>query len=266
MKEIFLEELKSIQVEILDKVDEYCKKTGIKYFLSSGTLIGAVRHKGYIPWDDDIDVYMPRKDYEGFISDFNNYNSNYRVLSLKNIPNYPNAYAKVERVGTLLLEKVDYPFIMGINIDIFPVDGVPDNIEVRKTYMNKTVRLYQKMVLKNVSINFRRRGLLKNFILALGKVLLLNKSLSDLASELDSMIDKNCDNTQYVCNLVSNNEFGKEYPRSVIEEDVDVEFESKMFKTMCGWDTYLRVNYGDYMKLPPKEKRISHHSFEAYWK
>ena len=266
MKEILLEELKSIQLEILDKVDEYCKKVGLQYFLSSGTLIGAIRHKGYIPWDDDIDIYMPRKDYETFVRDYNAYDGNFRVLSLKTIPDYTNAYAKVERVGTLLIENVDYPFEMGINIDVFPVDGVPDDIDIRKSYMNKADRLFQKMTLKNVSINFRRRGFLKNLTLALAKVLLLPKSLPVLAKELDSMIDKECETTKYVCNLVSNNKFGKEYPRSVIEGSVDVEFEGKKYKTMQGWETYLSVNYGDYMQLPPEEKRVSTHGFKAYWK
>ena len=266
MKEIFLEELKSIQIEILDKVDEYCKKTGKQYFLSSGTLLGAVRHKGYIPWDDDIDVYMLRKDYESFVRVFNGYDSNYRVLSLRTDPDYPNAYAKVERVGTLLIENVDYPFEIGINIDIFPIDGVPNDKKMRRAYMNKAFRLCQKMILKNVSIDFQKRGIFKNIILALGKVLLLSKSLSDLANELDCLIDKNCETTQYVCNLVSNNKFGKEYPRSVIEGGVDVEFEGKEYKTMQGWDTYLRVNYGEYMQLPPEEKRVSHHCYKAYWK
>lgn len=266
MKEIDIEELKRIQIEILDKVDEFCNNTGIHYFLSSGTLIGAIRHKGYIPWDDDVDIYMPRKDYEMFLDNFNGYDSNFRVISLRNVSDYPNSYSKVERAGTLLIEKADYSIEMGVNIDVFPVDGVPDDILERKKYMNKAIRLFQKMELKKTTIDFERRGLLKNIILAIGKLLLQSKSLAELAKELDAMIDKDCEETEYVCSLVSNNKFGKEFPRSVIEGTVEVEFEGKYYKTMRGWDTYLRVNYGDYMQLPPEEKRITHHSYKAFWK
>ena len=82
-REIALDELKRIQIEILDEVHAYCEKNHLTYFLSSGTLIGAVRHKGYIPWDDDIDIYMPRNDYEEFLDSFNESEKEYRVFSLK---------------------------------------------------------------------------------------------------------------------------------------------------------------------------------------
>lgn len=95
-REISLEELKKIQIEILDEVHSYCEQKGLVYFLSSGTLIGAIRHKGYIPWDDDIDIYMPRPDYEKFVSTFNESAYKYRVISLSTDKSCSFAYAKVD--------------------------------------------------------------------------------------------------------------------------------------------------------------------------
>ena len=168
MNEINLEELKAIQVEILDEVHRFCEANGIKYFLSSGTLIGAVRHKGYIPWDDDIDLYMLRSDYEDFLKEFNKKEENYRVVSLRTDKKCTIAYAKVERLGTVLIEDVDHPMEQGVNIDIFPVDGVPDDVNARKKYFSRIDRYRNMMTLKNVSLR-KSRSLIKNAILLFGK-------------------------------------------------------------------------------------------------
>ncbi len=265
MREIHLEELKNIQIQILDKVHEYCLEHGIIYFLSSGTLIGAVRHKGYIPWDDDIDIYMPRQDFERFIRQFNGVNKTYRCISLAEDTNCTIAYAKVERTDTRLVEAVDNPREQGINIDIFPIDGVPDDEEARSKYFSKVQHIRNKMIMKDVKINFHRRGIFKNLILLGGKALLFNKRLHQLAVDLDNVIDKHANDTLYVCNMILGNGLHTEFRRDVINGTVDIEFEGKYYKTMKGYDEYLTKTYGDYMQLPPEDKRVSHHAFKAYW-
>ena len=267
MKEIKLDELKKIQLEILDVVHHFCQENGITYFLSSGSLIGAVRHKGYIPWDDDIDLYMPRKDYDRLVSAFNMDNrQRYRVVSLLTDENCTLAFAKVERTDTRIIEHVDYPMALGINIDVFPVDGVPDDLEERTKYFAKIQWFRNELVLKDVSLDFKRRGLIKNIILLLGKLFLFHKSMRHLAEQLDMSIDKVNSDSQYVCNLVMGNGINSVFTREAINDSTDVEFEGKFYKTMRGYEEYLTKTYGNYMQLPPIEKRVSHHVFTAYWK
>lgn len=266
MKEIKLEELKAIQIEILDVVHHFCQENGITYFLSSGSLIGAVRHKGYIPWDDDIDLYMPRKDYDCFMSIFNKDNrQRYRVVSLQTDDNCTLAFAKVERTDTRIIEHVDNPMELGINIDIFPVDGVPDDMEERTKYFTKIQRIRDELVIKDVLLDFKKRGLIKNLILLLGKLFLFHKSMRQLAEQLDMSIDKSNLDSQYVCNLVMGNGINSVFTREAINDSTDVEFEGKFYKTMRGYEEYLTKTYGNYMLLPPIEKRVSHHVFTAYW-
>ena len=264
-REISLDELKRIQVEILDQVHSFCKNNEITYYLSSGSLIGAIRHKGYIPWDDDIDIYMPRLDYERFLSIYKDDSNSYRVRSLRTDASYSLAYAKVERVGTKLIERVDNPLDIGVNIDIFPVDGVPDDLTQRKKYFSKIQSIRNRMIFKDVSLSFRHRGLLKNIVLLLGKVCLLNRSLRSLAEDLDAMIDKSLNDSNFVCNLVMGNGINSIFRRESLGGIIQVEFEGKRYDTMLGYDDYLTKTYGDYMKLPPTALRVSHHSFYAYW-
>ena len=122
------------------------------------------------------------------------------------------------------------------------------------------------MIMKDVKVNFHCRGIIKNLILLGGKALLFNKSLHQLAVDLDNAIDKRADFTLYVCNMVLGNGLHTEFRRDVISGMVDIEFEGKYYKTMKGYDEYLTKTYGDYMQLPPEEKRVSHHAFKAYWK
>lgn len=265
MREIKLEELKKIQIEILDEVHHFCEENRITYFLSSGTLLGAVRHKGYIPWDDDIDIYMPRDSYEHFLRSFPKSDDTYGIISLTSDSRCILPYAKVENRKTRLIETVDNPMEVGVNIDVFPVDGVPDNMRNRRKYFAAIQRLRNKMVIKSVSVNFRRRGIIKNGILILGKILLLNTTSRSLAERLDNFIDKNNINSDYVCNLVLGNGIKSCFSRTCIEQTVDIMFEGKLYKTMKGFDEYLRCTYGDYMVLPPEDRRVSHHQFEAYW-
>lgn len=261
-------ELRQLQLDILRQVHTYCQNNGLKYFLAGGTLIGAVRHKGYIPWDDDIDLFMPRKDYDLFVANYNQQKAaTTRVISLETRPDYYLSYAKVEDVRTELIEDVDSGCKMGVNVDLFPLDGVPDDVEERIRYFKKIQRLRNMETLKGVSVNWKKRNPLKNLVLIGGKILLAPRSLRSIVESLEQAVNKSLVNTKDVANVSSGNNGIKScFPREAIANDIDVLFEGEYFKTMQGFESYLTINYGDYMKLPPEDRRISHHAFTAYWK
>lgn len=130
MKQVTGEQLKKIQLEILDVVTQFCDANGIRYWLDSGTLLGAIRHKGYIPWDDDVDLGMLREDYERFLSIFNKSNDRYRAVSLENDPKFYLPFTKVCDTTTVLYEPDEKGFKLHINVDVFPYDRAPDDDKI----------------------------------------------------------------------------------------------------------------------------------------
>ena len=125
MKKVSDSELKTIELEILREVAAFCDMHDVRYYLVCGTALGAVRHDGFIPWDDDIDLGLPRPDYERFLSLFRS--EKYTVLDSRFDDRYPYAFAKVSDNATCLVENIAQPFPMGVYIDLFPIDGLPAN-------------------------------------------------------------------------------------------------------------------------------------------
>ena len=252
-----IHELRSIQMGILDHVHQFCEEHGITYFLSSGSLLGAVRHGGYIPWDDDIDIYMPRKDYERLLREFKD-NEQFKLLNPAKEPHYYYTFAKVVDTRTLMIEKETEGFEIGVYMDIFPVDYVPDDLKERERVFKRKKLLYK----------IRRCKISKSNPLHSRLAYWCYKLLPISVEQLNRMIRKlivRKESSQYVCHMTEAGPGVKScFPAEDIASSVDIAFEGKTYKTMVGYKDYLERTYGDYMTLPPVEQRVTHH-FEAYW-
>ena len=157
MKELTVEEIRKIQIEMLVYIDIVCNDTNLNYFLQGGTLIGAIRHKGYIPWDDDVDIYMPLEDYNKFINIINSKEKNrYLVLNPYENEDYYYFFSKFVDKETVLIEN-GYKQIknMGVFVDVFPMYNLPDSTEELEKYSKKLIKLEK--------IYFRNYGFLKYY-------------------------------------------------------------------------------------------------------
>lgn len=253
-----IHELRQIQIGILDEVHRFCESHNLRYFLSSGTLIGAVRHKGYIPWDDDIDIYMPRKDYEEFLATYHDQTGRFKSINPYQESNYYYTFAKVVDLRTKMIETETEGYEIGVYMDIFPVDYVTDNLQERKRVFKLKKLLYKIRRCKISNANPLRSRLAywcyKSLPVSAHYVFRLIQRLIVLGKP-----------TRTVCNMT---EAGPKikgcFPAEDIASSVDIEFEGKLYKTMVGYKDYLERTYGDYMTLPPVEQRVTH-QFEAYW-
>ncbi len=267
MREINLSELKQIQLDIMKYFDSFCKNNGLKYSLAGGSLIGAVRHDGYIPWDDDIDVIMLRGDYDKMLEIFNNSKSDYKVFTPQNCDYYCLPYAKIANIKTVLQENSsafsgrDF----GINIDIFPVDNLPNDDGEIESFYKKIRKLRDIHDVKMIKIS-RSRSVIRNLMLILFKIGAVCFNKHKIAQKISYAITAYKDNvpSKRAC-LLGMYARREILPADVFENTVPHKFEDTRFEIFEKYDKYLTSLYGDYMKLPPKDKQVSHHSFKAYW-
>lgn len=269
MKQIDIEELKRLQCDVLQALHNYASANGLKYSLACGTLLGAIRHNGYIPWDDDIDVYMPRDDYDKMVKSFPEvYQGRYKLISFERSRKWCRPYANLYDDRTVCYElKSSNEEQIGVKIDVFPVDHVPDD-DNEWLRFNKIRRLLIYLhSAKFVTYRKNNQPLRDKVALFLLKTVLLPFSPYQVVKVVDSYIRKyNLKGTHRLfessCGMMQKRPFQR-------EDFSEVElhrFENYEFNIMKGYHDYLTNGFGDYMKLPPVEKRVSHHFFDAYWK
>lgn len=266
MKKIEVDELKKIQLDILCFVDDFCRRNKIDYWIDCGTLLGAVRHGGYIPWDDDIDIGMLREDYDKFNNIFNDCNvqSRYQFVSIENNKQFYLAYGKVVDNNTVLIEEGHK---IGVNIDIFVYDNVPEDFVKQKRMFDKRDFLMRCYGYSQDRICTYKENNLKHLLRICRKIFFCGLQTL-IPGGFIGLLVRNCKKyanieTTTVGNLSA-------FARMVCKKDVfnsfvELEFEGKMFKAPVGYGDWLKAFYGNYMELPPIEKRISHHDFEAYY-
>ena len=267
-RKMSLEESKQIMFEILCTFDKFCKNNGLMYSLSEGTLLGAVRHKGFIPWDDDIDIVMPRKDYELFIQQFRD--ARYKVIKAEKNSKFCFFMSRLTDTKTRLdfgagSEGRASFYDGGVWIDINPLDYCPDDEANFKKY-ERRVRLCWKLYrMKTRTQWLKESSYARNFAWLFLKILLFPV----LASWIRSYTFKTA--TQYNneksakmgwWDPVSNRFWA--FPASYFDEFISIEFEGRLFPAISQFDKCLQMEYGNYMELPPIEQRIPTHDFDAY--
>ncbi len=264
---INVEELKKIQLDILKHVDRFCKEHQIKYFMCGGSLIGAIRHKGFIPWDDDIDIMMLRDDYELFVSEYLvNDESIYKMHSSRNVDGWFLPFVKVENANTVLKEHIEKKYTMGVNIDVFPIDNVPDDRNLQIDMYKRWKKWFNIHGLKLMS-TMKGRTFIKNAILVFFHFVLTFVSYKYLVKKIETNAMRFSNHETNCCGIAVWGYGEKEINlKSNFKDVIMMPFEGISVPVPVGYDNYLTSVYGDYMKLPSIEKRVSHHDFEAWWK
>ena len=248
-----MEELHARMLTIATEVDRICRENGWKCSLYGGSIIGAVRHNGFIPWDHDIDMAMPRKDYDKFLKYMKEHDNDLIFLSdYHTEKRYPNSWGKARLKGTLFVEKEIAKLEElnhGVFIDIHPIDNIiPFFLKIQSR-----IGLFWTCVNKQKSKIYNGSGINK---VIYGLFALMPYSVINFMRDVNFKLFKNI-KTKYVYKLVHPNNGVYPIPRNTFEDLVEHVFEDKVFFIPRNYDEFLRKRYGDYMKIPPESEEYN---------
>lgn len=255
MNPLTLDEIKAIELDILKNIHEVCNRHGLRYYLSYGTLLGAVRHKGFIPWDDDIDIVMPREDYEKLLP-LIGIETSYKSL-IPGEDDYYYEFAKVVDSTTYIptnnIEPIKWN---GVWVDIFPMDGFDEKNKKRHKMIYWLNRIRVGAVYKTMPPC--PSAILKPFYYLFWKISRMIGYKRVLKREIELSKRVSYDNSKLVGFTAEIDALNNQFPREWFEKTVQIPFEGHLFNAPAKYHEYLTYLYGDYMQLPPEDKREAH--------
>lgn len=274
MRPMTIKDIQQISLDILKEVHEICVKNDIKYTLFGGTLIGAIRHKGFIPWDDDLDIALPREDYNRFIEKYKSQRG-YKLFCREIQGGETKiAYARICEMNRTMSTDTHYPWTSestGVWIDVFPLDGAYDDYRKATKQTERIYKIWKRGTYRRHKLTyyiFDKKCSLK-YRLYLIAMKLLTYFLPEEYDDHISLIKELPFNTSRYYSQFSwpNWKMREYYPTSALSSFVLVPFEDCEFYVMAGYDGALRSKYGDYMKLPPESERDGRHVSNGFvWK
>ena len=262
-KKLDIDEIKEVELGVMDYIHNICKEKGINYSLAYGSLLGAVRHRGFIPWDDDLDIALKRDQYDKlYQAILEDNNSIYKVVSWENDSRYPYPFYRVYDSRTVYENNyIQNDIESGICVDVFPFDDYKDvNKEITKLDMYRRLSVYTLYGIRNKEVgikNIVRYLMLVAFRLT--RVKIWNKKLNDCS--------KAPVNSEYIDYLMESKKYSTKIDAKALDEVIECKFEDRVYNIPKDYDHILTTIYGsDYMEIPPLEKRIQHDDFVAYIK
>lgn len=263
MKELSLAQIRQVEYELLQYFSAFCRENQIRFFLSNGTLLGAVKYQGFIPWDDDIDVLVPRPDYDRLIAIFQD-RGPFRLFSHERDPKFRFPFAKLCDMRTVKIEaNVDNGVQLGVDMDIFPLDAWAEDrkkADREACCMERLVFLLElSKMQKAASVNPVKKCLKSGAMRICRRI-----GSEHYVRKIQKATGQKCGKTYLGCKVWPI--YGKKeiIPAQVFASMVEVDFQGGKFPAPVGYDVYLRCLYGDYQQDPPLEKQKTHHHFTAF--
>lgn len=263
-----IDKVQAVEIEIMEQIDQICRKHDLSYFAIGGSALGAVRHEGFIPWDDDIDIGMPRKDYEAFLKIAGEELSpDYHIQNFYTEPKTPFYFTKIRKNNTKFVEYYlkDYDIHQGIFVDIFPFDNVPEKEWVRNVHFRVCRTIYQIFLAKSLttvcSSRFEQKENYKSYLRKFAHILLTPIPKAWLFHLLDKSVqlfnDKPCQEISHIVRRRLRVYLKDLYPILYLK------FHNFKMPVPNNYDAYLKAQFGNYDTLPPEDKRYGHLPYQV---
>jgi len=261
-------EVQKLLYDALCYLDDFCNKNNIKYFLSNGTLLGAAKYGDFIPWDDDVDVLMPRSDYDRLVKLAGISNSKYRLLCVEQIPQWRMPYAKLSCEETVVKEgEYDFGVSFGLSVDIFPIDNWNSCSQIAKLQSFES-ELLKRLLVCSIGGDFstKKTGL-KRFILKLiwktGKKIGFEKLQKSLLKKSNKA---KCKSKFVGCRVWTSHLTGEVFPSHYFDEAISLRFRKREFPAIRKYENYLSNIYGNWKEELPLDKQHSNHEITVWYK